>query len=136
MVKHLTIPVYNQDLFVYNDYTDAERYAITETPPLALRYNKDNWTLAILAHECVHVVNFLLANIGQGMPYRDANGFFDDEYYSYLYAAVFYLIFNKTKQDLKEFKNGPRKRRTKKMLQHSSKKTSTEESRAGELVAH
>ena len=135
-MKRIKIPLYNQELFIFNNYIDADRYAITETPPLVLRYNKDNWSLSVLAHECIHIVNFLLANIGQGMPYKDAMGYYDDEYYSYLYATVLSLVFNKTKQDLKEFKDGPRKHRTKKMLQHSGKKTSTEESRTEELVVH
>lgn len=136
MTKHLTIPVYNQELLIYSNYTDAERYAIVETPPLTLRYNKDTWCLSVMAHECVHIVNFLLANVGQGMPYKDQQGYYDDEYYSYLYAAVFCLVFEKTKQDLKEIKNGPRSHRTKKMLQHSGKKTTKVKPRAEELVIH
>lgn len=112
-MKHLKIPVYNQEMYIYNDYEDADRYAIVESAPLSLRYNKDSWCLSILAHECVHIVNFLLANIGQGLPYRDENGYFDDEYYSYLYATIFDIVLKKTKKDIKEFKNGPRIRRTK-----------------------
>lgn len=124
-MKHIKIPVYNQELFIYNDFDDPDRYAITETPPLTLRYNKDSWSLAHAAHECVHIVNFLLANIGQGMPSKDLQGYYDDEYYAYLYSSIFDLVVNKTKQDLKELKNGPRKRRTKKMLQHPRKEPNT-----------
>lgn len=126
-MKRIKIPVYNQELFIYNDFDDPDRYAITETPPLTLRYNKDNWCLSILAHECIHITNFMFANIGQGMPSKDSLGYFDDEYYSYLYAALFEMIMNKTKQDLKEFKNGSRVRRAKKVLQHRSKKADREE---------
>ena len=133
-MKHLKIPVYNQELFIYNNYEDLERYAIVESAPLTLKYNKDTWCLSILAHECIHVVNFLLANIGQGMPYRDEHGYFDDEFYSYLYATVFDIILKKTIKDIKEFKNGPRKHRTKKVLQHSSKETVTVEAEPERMV--
>ena len=71
-MKRIKIPVYNQELFIYNNYDDPDRYAVTETPPLSLRYNKDNWTIAMLAHECVHITNFMLANVGQGMPAKDS----------------------------------------------------------------
>lgn len=114
MIKHLKIPVYNQELFIYDNYDDPDRYAIVESAPLALKYNKDSWCLSILAHECVHVVNFLLANIGQGMPAKDCNGYYDDEFYSYLFAAVFDIIMKKTQKDLKEFKNKPKKKRKEK----------------------
>lgn len=123
-MKRIKIPVYNQELFIYNNYDDPDRYAVTETPPLSLRYNKDNWTVAMLAHECVHITNFMLANVGQGMPAKDSLGYYDDEFYSYLYAAIFDIVFKKTKKDLKEFNNG----RTKKVLQHRRKKTDREES--------
>lgn len=119
------IPVYNQELFIRNDFDDGDRYAIVETPPLTLRYNKDNWCLSILAHECVHITDFLLANVGQGMPAKDSSGYYDDEYYSYLYATIFDIVMKKTKTDIKEFKNGSRTKRTKKMLQHRGKKTAT-----------
>lgn len=109
-MKHIKIPVYNQDLYIFDNYDDPDRYAIVESAPLSLRYNKDSWCLSILAHECVHVVNFMLANIGQGMPQRDCQGYYDDEFYSYLYAAVYELIFNKTKNDLKEFRKEPKKK--------------------------
>lgn len=133
-MKKIKIPVYNQELYIYNDYVDADRYAIVESAPLSLRYNKDSWCLSILAHECVHVVNFLLANIGQGLPYRDEQGYFDDEYYSYLYAAIFDLLLKKTKQDLEEFKHESRRKRTKKMLQHRSKETVTAEAGTATMV--
>lgn len=124
MGKIVKVPVYNQEIIIYNNFEDPDRYAITETPPLSLKYNKDCWSLPLLAHECVHLTNFLLANVGQGMPAKDSTGYFDDEYYSYLYAEIFNIILNKTKNDLKEFKkNGSRNKRTKKMLQHRSKKT-------------
>lgn len=128
MSKKIKIPVYNQLLIIDDKFEDADRYAITETPPLTLRYNKDSWCITVLAHECIHVVDFLLSNIGQGMPKRDETGYFDDEYYSYLYAAIFDLIFKNTKQHLKEFNNVNRRKRTKKMLQHRCKKTDREES--------
>lgn len=103
-MKHIKIPVYNQDLYIFDNYEDPDRYAIVESAPLSLRYNKESWCLSILAHECVHVVNFMLANIGQGMPSRDMQGYYDDEFYSYLYATVYEMVLNKTKKDLKEFK--------------------------------
>lgn len=109
-MKHIKIPVYNQDLYIFDNYDDPDRYAIVESAPLSLRYNKESWCLSILAHECVHVVNFMLANIGQGMPQRDCQGYYDDEFYSYLYAAVYELVFNKTKKDLKEFRKEPKKK--------------------------
>ena len=112
-MKHLKIPVYNQELFICNNYEDADRYAIVESAPLTLRYNKDSWCLSIMAHECVHIVNFMLANIGQGMPARDAQGYFDDEYYSYLYATVYEMVLKKTKTDLQEFKTNKKGKKKK-----------------------
>lgn len=125
-MKIIKIPVYNQELRIYNNFNDLERYAITEIPPLSLRYNKDSWCLTLLAHECVHITDFLLASVGQGMPYKDQYGYYDDEYYSYLYTTIFDILLKKTKKDLKEFKNGSRGKRNKKMLQHSGKKTVTD----------
>lgn len=108
------IPVYNIEFAIYNNYDDPDRYAIVESQPFALKYNKDAWCLSIMAHECVHLVNFLLANIGQGMPSRDISGYYDDEFYSYLYAAIFDILLKKTKKDLKEFKKERKKKSDKK----------------------
>ena len=133
-MKHLKIPVYNQELIICDNYDDPDRYAIVESAPLCLRYNKSTWSLAILSHECVHIVNFLLANIGQGMPSKDLQGYYDDEYYSYLYATVFDMVLKKTIKDIKEFKNEHRRKRTKKVLQHTSKDAITGEAGNERLV--
>lgn len=110
-MKLIKIPVYNQEVLIFNNYEDPDKYAIVESSPLTLRYNKDSWCLSIMAHECVHIVDFMLANIGQGMPARDAQGYFDDEFYSYLYAAIFDMILKKTKNDLIEFKTKNKRRK-------------------------
>lgn len=112
-MKQIKIPVYNQEVFICNNYDDPDKYAIVEATPLTLRYNKESWCLSIMVHECVHIVDFLLANVGQGMPAKDAQGYYDDEFYSYLFATVFDMIFNKTKNDLADFK--PKKKRRKKI---------------------
>lgn len=100
--KAFTIPVFNTPVYVDNTYCNEVKDAIVETPPLTVRYNQKNWGYSILAHECVHVVNFVLAEAGQGMPVKDCSGYFDDEFYAYLYADVFKKLVKATSKDLEQ----------------------------------
>lgn len=112
-IKTFTVPIYGTVIAVDRTYKSDDKLAIVETPPLALKYDPKVWDISVMAHECVHLVNFLLASVGMGMPKKDETGiWFDDEYYSYLYAYIFRCVYELTKKDLKEFKKKCKKSNT------------------------
>lgn len=100
MQKTIKIPVYDQLLHIDDSYPeDAPEYAIVESAPLTLYYCKKYWCLKYLAHECIHIVDYLFSNCGIMIPNLD-----NDEYVSYLYATVFDMVLKATKKDVKEFR--------------------------------
>ena len=115
--KTFTVPIYGTVIAIDRTYKSDDKLAIVETPPLTLKYDPKVWDVSVMAHECVHLANFVLASIGMGMPKKDESGiWFDDEYYSYLYAYIFSCVFELTKNDLKEFKKKCKKSNTSKPL--------------------
>lgn len=91
----IKIPVYNQPVYIENNYDGNDFKAIVEFNPIKLRYNPKYWDIKTLAHECIHIINRICKNC-----LIDLNDYDNDEWYAYLYADIFHRIYNATKKDL------------------------------------